>query len=408
MQRMKSIYEILDDAQNKWGDRPYIYTKVNGVYEYITYGDFIEQMRKVAADLKDAGYCGKNMMIYGANSVEYMLCDLAVLAHIGTTVNVNARSTVEQLGEAIDKMNVSVVLYSEEKEPNIKELKVLYPNVAFHTMQEVAAKAAKRDKVPASSLPTKTDTEGVKIVFTSGTTSAPKGVLLSLKNIYSGWEPLQRRTPFADHEIVYFFLPLHHTYGNIYNFLFSFLSGLSIYLCSDTNLIAQEILEVNPTIFCAVPLIYRRILEAYGDKVSMAFGNRIKYLFCGGAMFKPEFRKAYKDAGLPMFEAYALSETASSFSIEYPNKDDFTSVGTLFENVDARVLTPDEDGYGPIQVKGDCLFSGYYNDEERNKEVFTEDGYFITGDLGKIENGKVYLRGRYDKVIVGENGENKY
>ena len=107
-----------------------------------------------------------------------------------------------------------------------------------------------------------------------------------------------------------------------------------------------------------------------------------------------------------MMNAYALSETSSGFSIDYPGEEDMDSVGTLFEDIDAVVLDPDEEGYGELAVKGDNIFIGYFRDEEATKAAFNEDGYFLTGDIGTIRNNKVYLRGRKDAMITLLNGEN--
>ncbi len=107
-----------------------------------------------------------------------------------------------------------------------------------------------------------------------------------------------------------------------------------------------------------------------------------------------------------MMNAYALSETSSGFSIDYPGEEDMESVGTVFEDIDVVVLDPDEDGYGELAVKGDNIFIGYFNDEEATKAAFNEDGYFLTGDIGTVRNNKVYLRGRKDSQITLLNGEN--
>ena len=104
--------------------------------------------------------------------------------------------------------------------------------------------------------------------------------------------------------------------------------------------------------------------------------------------------------------AYALSETSSGYSIDYPGEEDVESVGTLFEDIDAKVIDPDEDGYGELAAKGDIIFCGYMNDEEATKAAFDKDGYFLTGDIGCIKNNKVYLRGRKDTRITLSNGEN--
>ena len=104
-------------------------------------------------------------------------------------------------------------------------------------------------------------------------------------------------------------------------------------------------------------------------------------------------------------QAYALSETASSLAIAYPYKDDLESSGTIFEDMDVKVDNPDKDGVGEIIVKGDAVFIGY-TDKDLTKNVFDEDGYFHTGDLGYIKNNNIYLKGRKKKMLLTSNGEN--
>lgn len=125
------------------------------------------------------------------------------------------------------------------------------------------------------------------------------------------------------------------------------------------------------------------------------------------ACFDENIRKEYKNSGLNMMEAYALSETSSIFSIQYSNSPDVKSVGTIFENIDVKVINPDENGCGELAVKEDNVFLGYYGNEKATKEAFDEDGYFLTGDLGYIdENNELYLIGRKKRMILTENGEN--
>ncbi len=400
------INNIIQSAYEKWKEREYVFEKREGVYQSITYGDFIAKVTGLATALINNGLKDKKIMVIGPNSIYYMITDLAVLAYVGTTVNVNFQTGKEELVSIVKSLGIDAIIYDERLENVLKEVQAEVQLVQCDSMQLLIDNIQITD--PHFDFDEKDENACAKIIYSSGTTSTPKGIMLSLKNIFSGWEPLQKRTPFTEEDVVYLFLPLHHTYANIYNFLFSFLSGLRIYLSSGTENIGKELLEVNPTIFCAVPLIYKKLYEGYGDKISIAFGNRIKYLYCGGAKFDPELRKTYKLAGLPMFEAYALTETASSFSIEYPNQDDYESVGTIFENIDVKLLNQNEEGIGEIVVKGDNVFLGYTNNEELTKSVFTDDGYFITGDYGYIKDHKLYLTGRKSDVIIGENGENVY
>ena len=118
-----------------------------------------------------------------------------------------------------------------------------------------------------------------------------------------------------------------------------------------------------------------------------------------------ETRKIYKDKGLFLMQAYALSETASSLTIAYPGKDDLESVGEIFEDVEVKIINKDQDGIGEIIVKGDNVFLGY-TDPKLTKKVFDEEGFFHTGDLGYVKNNKIYLKGRKKKMLLTSNGEN--
>ena len=140
----------------------------------------------------------------------------------------------------------------------------------------------------------------------------------------------------------------------------------------------------------------------------IAFGDRIKYLYVGGAVFDKKLRAFYRDHGVPILEAYALTEVASSFAVDYPNPDDLESTGVIYENIDAQIRNPNQNGIGSIVVRGDNVFLGYLNDPEKTREAFTEDGYFITGDYGRISDGKIYVMGRNNDIVIGENGENVY
>ena len=164
--------------------------------------------------------------------------------------------------------------------------------------------------------------EIAKIVFSSGTTGRSKGVQLTIENIFSGLDSLQRRCHLSHQDRTYMFLPLHHTYASICHFFYSLYTGHRIYLASSTNNIAQELLEVNPTIFCCVPIVLTRLYEAYQNNIDKAFGKNIKYIVCGGAPLDKEIRKIFKEKKLCLMQTYALTETSSSFTLAYPNKDD--------------------------------------------------------------------------------------
>jgi long-chain acyl-CoA synthetase len=186
---------------------------------------------------------------------------------------------------------------------------------------------------------------------------------------------------------------------------------MKIYICSSLGQMMEEIKEVNPTILCAVPLIYERIYatcKQYNIAPTKIFGDNIRYLFCGGAWFDPEIRRFFKSYDITLLHSYGLSETSSIVCVEYPNSTDFTSVGTVFENMTVKIDNPNEDGVGEIIVKGDNVFKGYYKNPEATNRAFDDCGFFHTGDLGRLEGNLLYNYGRIKKVIVLSNGENVY
>ena len=403
---MIRINNMLNEAQKKWKNKNFIYEKYGQEFVPITYGEFIEKAKYLAQKLLDYGLKDNKILIYGKDSIDYMITDLAVLAYVGISVNINKQTKEEELSEIIKKINIDAIIFDKDKEKIINNLKPKFTRVKFLCMQNEIDNLKFPDKLFEFE---EKNVDGCsKIIFSSGTTSNPKGVMLSLRNMFHGWEPLQKRIPLCENDIDYLFIPMHHTYGNVYNFLYSFLSGLSIYLCSGIDKIQQELKEVNPTVFCGVPWIFEKIYNEDKENFKYAFGNKIKYLVCGGAKFNPKIRKAYKDNNLPMYETYALTEVASSFAIEYKNNDDFESGGTIFENIDVKIINKDDNGVGEIIVKGDNIFLGYANNEELTKSVFTKDRYFITGDYGYIKDNKIYIKGRKNDIIAGANGENVY
>lgn len=403
-----SLQEIIKEDYEKWGNRPFIYEKKEKEFVPITFQKFIENTLFLANALLKRGHQNQKILLYGENSIPWMITDIALLGYVGVSVTVNKEWKEEELSSIIQKLDIAAVFYSSKKKEIMDSLKQRYPDIPFYSLEEDIydlIEEGKREDLFA--FPEKKEEELSKIVFSSGTTSFPKAVMLSLKNMLFGFPFLEKRAPMNEGDRDYLALPLHHTYAGIYNFLYAFLGGWEIYLCRDTKEMAEDFQKVEPTIFCGVPLIYERFYELTKEKSLLAslFGPKMKYLFCGGAAFSEEMRKFYQEAGLNLLEAYALSETASSFSIQYSGSKNTSSVGTVFEAIDVKIDAPDEKGVGEILGKGDNIFLGYYGEEELTRECFDEEGYFHTGDLGYLEGRELYYVQRKDSVLVLENGE---
>lgn len=411
------LRELMEQNYKKRKNVGYIYTKTDGKYTPVTFGELIENSAYLARALIDMGLSGERIIVYGENSVEWMTADLAIMAYVGVNIGIDKEWKYADVRNTISFLGARAVIFSSSKMETAKSLSEEFPDVKFISMSDDFPRliAHGRELSAGKELfdfEEKSSDECIRVVFSSGTVSFPKAVMLSDRNIFSGWESLYRRAPMDESDVCYLFLPLHHAYAGIYNFLYSLISGMKIYLGTGAQNIAAELSEVNPTVFCGVPIIYRRIFEAVGGDYALlkrAFGSRVKYLFCGGAYLDEGIRKSYREAGLNLLIAYALSETGSSFAIEYSGSKNTESVGTVYEDIDVIIADKNENGEGEIRVKGDNVFLGYMNNEEATRKAFDKDGYFCTGDIGKLgDDGSLYLVGRKKRIILMENGENIY
>jgi long-chain acyl-CoA synthetase len=150
--------------------------------------------------------------------------------------------------------------------------------------------------------------------------------------------------------------------------------------------------------------------RAAGKKLLQTFGGELHFFGIGGAKLAPDVEQFLRDAEFPYAIGYGLTETAPLIAGSSPNKTRFRSTGPPIPGVDLRIYQPDPiTGHGEIQVRGQNVMTGYYRDKERTNEVFTDDGWFRTGDLGILdEDGYLYIKGRSKNMILGPSGENIY
>ena len=409
---INELEKFLRADYEKWRDIDYLHEMVDGKYVGITFGEFIEKVNYLATYLIDNCYKDKHIGIYSPNSLAWMIADVAIMNYVGLSIGLNKDWKDDNLDYAINKCEIDLMLYSKLLEDKINAVKPRHPGVEFICIEDEFDRMLDCGKASCKELfaldPVDED-KPAKIVFTSGSTSFPKAVMLSIKNIYASYEALGRRIQVDENDICYLFLPLNHTYGSIFNFLYSLVFGFKIYLNGDIKNMAQEMMMVKPTIFCAVPLVCVKFVDAskaMNVPLKMILGGKIRYLFIGGSCLPYDIRQAFIDQGMNPQNAYALSETSSGFSIDYPDVTDMDSAGTLLEYVDAKVIDPDEDGIGELAIKGPNVFAGYLNDPQATERAFDKDGYFLTGDLGKIAGTMVYVKGRKDTMLVLINGEN--
>ncbi len=278
------------------------------------------------------------------------------------------------------------------------------------------------------------------INYTSGTTSAPKGVMLTYKALSATIDFGQRYIPSSDKFTMVSMLPMAHMYGLVYEFLYPLCNGTSITFLGKTpspSLLLSAMHDVRPYLLITVPLVMEKVFKSaikpvldkpvmkvltripginslifkkIREKLLSALGGNLQMIIMGGAPLNPEVEKWFKRIGLPYTVGYGMTEAAPLLAYEA-----CTSYvpGSCGRSVDCAIVRIDSEDpqhvVGEIQAKGDNVCIGYYKNPEATAAAFTEDGFLKTGDLGIIDaNGNIFIRGRSKSMILSANGQNIY
>ncbi len=404
---MKSISEYLEEDYIKWADRPYISTKENGVWRSRTFRETIDDIRNLSKALLTRGFSDKNLMLCSENSREWILLYFAIMGYVGTCVPVDKEWTAYDLQNTLSSIPVSAVFYSRSRKERLLPLQKQYPDIFWFCIEDTLPDLIREGNASSRPLPGRTQTnETAMILFTSGTTNVPKAIPLTQENLFANWETLYMRTPMTAQDISFVFLPFHHVYTGVANILYTLVSGMQLFLCSDLSCMIPELINVRPTVVCMVPLFLYRIYEAINDRLLDVLRN-IRFLYCGGSFTDPAVKKYFIDQGVCLLEAYGTTETSSVIALAVPGDPDLAANGVVLENLRVQILDPDENGVGEIVVAGKSVSGGYLNRNDRYSE-FDGDGYH-TGDLGILSpDGHLYLKGRKKRMILTANGKNVY
>lgn len=280
------------------------------------------------------------------------------------------------------------------------------------------------------------------MLFTSGTTSNSKIVMLSQKNICSNIWAYQNHFKMLPTDTLLSFLPMHHTFESSITIIYGFYSGATVAFCDGLRYIADNLKEYKVSIFVAVPLLletmYKKINKGIEDQgktkliktmtsisnsllkchidvrrklfkqILDKFGGNLRIILYGAASLDKETIIGFNNLGIDSIQGYGLTETSPVLLAESETRHKPGSCGYALDNVEIKILNKDNDGVGEIAAKGPNIMLGYYNDEVKTAEVF-EDGYFKTGDYGYMDDdGFVFITGRKSDVIVLRNGKNIY
>ena len=444
------LKDMLYKATEKFSKKPAFKVKdENGKIKEISYEKFRNDVEALGTAMIKSGLKDKKIAVIGKNSYQWSLAYMASVIvgvvvpldkelHIDDIVNfLNVSESEAVFGDSkyinaikanIDKVNNKDILLIEmEKTENSLE-------TLIKTGNELLLKEDTNFK------DIKINPDEMRILlFTSGTTGNSKAVCLSHKNICENIRSVAGIVKVSPKTKVLSILPIHHTYECTLGYLLVIYSGGCIAHCEGLRYILQNMQEYKPTLILCVPLLldnmYKKIIktlrsslpEKYFNKgkhiidaipfflrgivkgkIKKTFGGKLNTFIVGAAAMNPEVSYSIDKFGMRVLQGYGLTECSPLVAGNNDFYKRHDSVGLPIPNVEYKIANPNSEGVGEIIVKGPNVMLGYYKNEEATKEAI-KDGWFYTGDLGRIdENGYLYITGRSKSVIVTTNGKNIY
>ena len=425
---------------------------------HYTYSQSRDYIRDIGTEFISMGMRGKTVAIIGEASPEWVFTYFSLMASGAITVPIDKELPEPDMLSIIRTAKCEYAVFSAVAEKKITEIRGEYPaltglvewggTTADYARSIEDVRTAGKAKYLAgdnSYYDYEIDPEALaSIVFTSGTTGKGKGVMLSQKNICSDMELgiynflITQRTLCT--------LPPHHTFCSTVNLLGHYCQGCNIYISSGLRYIMGELKEFKPTHLILVPLFvetfYKRIIstaEKQGKlgalktliKISNGlrkigidmrrtlfksvldnFGGDLEMIICGGAALNQSIIDFFEGIGIVILNGYGITECAPLISCNRNEYRKTGSVGMPIVGGQLKILDPDANGEGEICYKGPNVMLGYFENEEATKAVFTEDGYFRTGDYGRVElidgDQWIYITGRLKNLIIFSNGKNVY
>ncbi len=421
----------------------------------VSFNEVRDVQRSLGTKLHALGLAGKTCAIIGGTSLGWVYTYFSLMASGAVTVPLDKEMPATDLGATVKRAECVAIFYGAEAEGKLEEIKRANPQATLLVCingEPTEGAIALSDLVDEgralyeSGDNTYYDYELdpdklASIVFTSGTTGKGKGVMLTQSNIVK--DMTQGMYNFAITEKTMMLLPPHHTFGSTVVFVGHFSQGCEIYLSGGIRYLLRELQVFKPTHLVLVPLfietLYKRIWATAektgqaeklkkGMKISAAmrkvgidmrkklfssvlttFGGELEMIICGGAALNQDIIDFFDAIGITILNGYGITECAPLISCNRNKWQKAGSVGTPIIGEEVKIIDPDENGEGEIAVRGVNVMMGYYNDPEATAAAFDEEGFFKTGDYGKLdEDGWLYITGRLKNLIIFSNGKNVY
>ena len=436
MIKLKTIYELLHTSVEKFSNN-IAFTMFGG--EDVTYREVLERVEQVQEMLLGAGLKpGDKVALLSSSMPNWGVCYFAVTTAGMVVVPLMPDFTGEELDSLLEHSESKALLVSDKLYTKLSKDSVAKLNIVIRTKNlSIISQTVKEQG--SKTIPQLEDLAA--IIYTSGTTSKPKGVMLTHFNLASNASLCNILFPIREDDVTLSVLPMSHTYECTLGLLLIFSGGGRMtYLEKPPtpSVLLPALRKVRPTIFLIVPLIIekvynsqvkskftankfistlygvgfiRRILHRIASKKLMkAFGGRIRFLGIGGSKLHIDTETFLYEGGFPYAIGYGLTETAPMAAGQIPGKCRIGATGPAMQGVQIRLdnVNP-ETGLGEVVINSPSVMQGYYKNPEATAEVFTKDGWFRSGDLGEFDkDGYLYIKGRLKNMIVGASGENIY
>jgi long-chain acyl-CoA synthetase len=419
--QFKNIYTLFRAQTAKYEDRPVFHTRAGDRWNAQTWNDFENKVHDAACAFLAKGLTrGASVAILAGNIPEWAIVDIAAIAAGGVGVGIYPTSSPEQAAFIVRHSDAEFVVVDTVAQfekvkggafPNLKEIACIEDG-SFTDFLEFGRQCRGKFLSKVEEIGSSADRNDTAImVYTSGTTGEPKGAMLSHRYILNSVESLRRSVPILDTDVTLSYLPGCHVaerISGIYNRLYN---GTGAYFVNDLSRLYEYMLDVKPTVFASLPRFFEKIhasiVSTHGTSevdpqvVRDAFGGRIRLLTSGGAPLPAEVAQFFADAGVPILQAYGLTE---NICVAFNCADDlkFGTVGKPMPMCEVKIADDSE-----ILVKSEMMFSGYYKAPDKTAEMFTDDGWLKTGDLGELdEDGFLKITGRKKEIIALSSGKN--
>lgn len=445
----KDIREMVEDIGDRWADR-YAYSfRVNPRDKEVvrkTYPELRDEVRALSTAFINKGIAGKHITLIGKYSYNWVLVYYASMCTASVLIPLDKDWAAADLTATAERADTEVLIVDKAIEAKGKEIAEALGVELLIIEDDVDALVAEgkvaftNDSAPYYA--TVIDPEALALlVFTSGTTGKGKGVMLSQKGITWDLYDVVQYIDFSTKSIGV--LPPHHTFGSSVSIYGQNSVGIEVYISSGLTYVSREIKEQQPGHIVLVPLyvetFYRKIQASLKEKgktklvyrmikvsnflrklgidlrkkffgqIMEAFGGKLDHLVCGGAPINQDIIDFFDGIGVTILNGYGITECSPLISVNHTYRIVDGSVGFAIDGDEVRIDEPNEDGEGEICVKGPNVMLGYFKDEAATAEAMTADGFFRTGDYGKItKEGAIAITGRKKNLIILSNGKNVY